>query len=232
MPGYKVYGIDCNSIITSLGAIHCITKEIGVNEPVFISHSAIRDNSLTGVQQVKAYIKTKSGVASAKVYWTTDTLAGYSQIPMTPSAGDTFTANIPAQIAPKTVYYYVSATSNSGRTVAKPLTAPTGYIKFRVMPPVGITSNTSEVTSYSLKQNYPNPFNPETKISYTLPQSEFVSLKVYDVNGREVSTLVNLYQTSGSYSVSFDASKLSSGAYFYRLQAGSYSEFKSMVLIK
>ncbi|CAF4578313.1 unnamed protein product [Rotaria sp. Silwood1] len=95
MPGYKVYGINCNTIIPSLGAIHCITKEIGVYEPVFISHSAIRDNQLTTTQQIKAYIKTKSGVSSAKVYWTNDTLSGFSQIPMTPSAGDTFTANIP-----------------------------------------------------------------------------------------------------------------------------------------
>lgn len=232
MPGYKIYGIDCNSIITQLGAIHCITKEIGVNEPVFISHSAIRDNSLTTTQQVKAYIKSKSGIASAKVYWTNDTLSGFSQIPMTASAGDTFTANIPAQIAPKTVYYYISASSNSGRTVTKPLTAPGGYNKFRVTPPVNVSNGSELPILFSLKQNYPNPFNPETVINYSIPKSEFVSLKVFDVNGKEVSSLVNSFQTEGNYSVTFYGGALSSGVYFYKLQAGSFSELKTMLLIK
>lgn len=232
MPGYKVYGINCNSIITSLGAIHCITKEIGVNEPVFISHSAIRDNQFTTSQQVKAYIKTKTGVSSAKVFYRTDTTAAYSQIAMTPSAGDTFIANIPGQPVGTTVYYYISGTSNSSRTVTKPLTAPTGYNKYKILPPTGITGNASEVTSYSLQQNYPNPFNPVTKINYTLPKSDFVTLKVYDLNGKEIADLVNLYQTAGEYNYTFDGSRLSSGVYFYRLQTGNFSQYKSMILLK
>ena len=81
-------------------------------------------------------------------------------------------------------------------------------------------------------QNYPNPFNPTTTISYALPKAGNVMLKVYDALGREVSTLVNTHQESGRYSVNFDASKLSSGMYIYKLTSGSFSEVKKMMLVK
>lgn len=232
MPGYKIVGINCNSIITSLGAIHCITKEIGVYEPVFISTSAIRNTTNTGAQFVKAFIKTRSGVSTAKLYWRTDTTQAYNQITMTPAAADTFAASIPGQIAGKKVYYYISASSNSGRTVTKPLTAPSGYMKYDIVPPTEITNISTFAEEYSLKQNYPNPFNPETKITYSLPKADFVTLKVYDINGKEIASLVNNYQTIGEYSYDFDGSKLSSGVYFYRLQTGDFSQYRSMILMK
>jgi photosystem II stability/assembly factor-like uncharacterized protein len=103
---------------------------------------------------------------------------------------------------------------------------------------VGINSNGTKVAdSYSLKQNFPNPFNPVTKIKYELGYSNFISLKVYDILGNEVKTLVSNNQQAGSYEVNFDGSGLSSGIYFYTLKAGSgssenYSTTKKMLLIK
>jgi len=88
------------------------------------------------------------------------------------------------------------------------------------------------VSTFSLAQNYPNPFNPSTNISYTVPSHQFVSLQVYDVLGRKVATLVNETKDAGTYSVRFDASSLPSGVYLYRLQAGSYSETKKLLLMK
>ncbi|MFA7288470.1 MAG: T9SS type A sorting domain-containing protein [Melioribacteraceae bacterium] len=85
---------------------------------------------------------------------------------------------------------------------------------------------------YTLNQNYPNPFNPSTEIMFTLPISGHVSLKVYDILGREVRTLVNQELTGGSHKVIFDARNLSSGIYFYRLQNGNYSQTKKMILVK
>jgi subtilisin family serine protease len=85
---------------------------------------------------------------------------------------------------------------------------------------------------YSLFQNYPNPFNPETVISYQLPVSSFLSLKVYDVLGREVKTLVERREDAGVHSVRFDARDLSSGVYFYRLQAENYTATKKLLLLK
>jgi len=88
------------------------------------------------------------------------------------------------------------------------------------------------VLEYSLSQNYPNPFNSETTINFSIPTSQKVTLKVYDVLGREVRTLVDEVKTAGRYSLSFNTTNLSSGVYFYRLTAGTFSETKRMVLMK
>ncbi|MDZ7625551.1 MAG: LamG-like jellyroll fold domain-containing protein [Ignavibacteriaceae bacterium] len=86
--------------------------------------------------------------------------------------------------------------------------------------------------SFSISQNYPNPFNPSTTIRYSIPNGSVVTIKVYDVLGTEVATLVNEDKSAGSYEVDFNASQLSSGIYFYKLQAGSFVETKKMILIK
>jgi hypothetical protein len=80
--------------------------------------------------------------------------------------------------------------------------------------------------------SYPNPFNPSTTITYQLPATSNVNLKVFDMLGREVATLVNERQNAGQYQVRFDATRLASGMYFYRLQAGSFIETKKMMLVK
>ena len=86
--------------------------------------------------------------------------------------------------------------------------------------------------SFELMQNYPNPFNPSTKISYRLPMSSFVVLKIYDNVGREVSTLVNGQENAGRHEVMFDGSRLASGIYFYRIEAGSFVQTRKLVLMK
>ncbi len=85
---------------------------------------------------------------------------------------------------------------------------------------------------FSLSQNYPNPFNPSTTIEYSLPAKEFVKIKVYDVLGNEITTLVNDNKSAGKYRISFDASNLSSGVYFYRVSAGSFQEVRKMILLR
>ncbi len=96
----------------------------------------------------------------------------------------------------------------------------------------GITDAKSAPKQFVLAQNYPNPFNPTTTIRYAIPQSAFVILKVYDVLGREVETLVNEQKNLGNYEVSFDASRLASGIYFYKLDAGEFHQIKKMILMK
>ena len=83
-----------------------------------------------------------------------------------------------------------------------------------------------------LRQNYPNPFNPTTTISYSISEPATISLKVFDILGREVITLLNEYRTAGSYKLEFDASSLSSGVYFYRIKAGEFSDIKKLTIIK
>ncbi|MFN3560808.1 MAG: T9SS type A sorting domain-containing protein, partial [Chloroherpetonaceae bacterium] len=97
---------------------------------------------------------------------------------------------------------------------------------------LSLTIRFNTARAFELAQNYPNPFNPTTTIRYQIPTAQTVSLKVYDVLGKEVATLVNGRQEAGSYSVPFNASRLSSGMYFYRLQAGEYVETRKMMLVK
>jgi len=87
-------------------------------------------------------------------------------------------------------------------------------------------------TVYALEQNYPNPFNPTTKINFSIPKQGLVTLKIYDVLGKEVMVLVNEHKSIGNYEVVFNAGNLSSGAYFYRLEAGEFRDIKRMILIK
>ncbi len=102
----------------------------------------------------------------------------------------------------------------------------------------GIPTSVEEIAGevvpqeYSLDQNFPNPFNPSTVIRFSVPNDEFVTLKVYDMLGREVSTLTNGFLSAGKYTATFNASSLASGAYFYILQAGQVREVKRMMLLK
>lgn len=107
-----------------------------------------------------------------------------------------------------------------------------GLYKFDVNP--NSIRSISEVNpeGFSLYQNYPNPFNPNTVIKYKLGRPNFVNLKIYNSKGNEVATLVNSRQNTGEYKIEFDASKYSSGVYYYKLTVNNYSETKSMILVK
>ena len=90
----------------------------------------------------------------------------------------------------------------------------------------------SKPTDFELRQNYPNPFNPTTSINYSLNKKSYVELKVYNVLGAEVATLVNETKNAGSYKVSFDATNLSSGVYFYQLKSGDQTITRKMMVMK
>ena len=96
----------------------------------------------------------------------------------------------------------------------------------------GVNDNVATVNGYALNQNYPNPFNPSTIISYQIPQNSFVTLKVYNVLGKEVATLVNQQQIAGKYNFNFKANNLPSGIYIYKLTAGSFTSVKKLTLLK
>lgn len=98
---------------------------------------------------------------------------------------------------------------------------------------IRIKSLSTEIpTSHSLSQNYPNPFNPSTNIRYQISKNSFVTLKIFDILGKEIETPVNEKQTAGTYEIIWDASKYPSGIYFYKLEAEKFSEVKKMILIK
>jgi hypothetical protein len=115
-------------------------------------------------------------------------------------------------------------------------------ISYSYSPVTVIDDNLILVNMYRLSNNYPNPFNPTTKINYQIPELSFITIKVYDVLGRYLASLVKEEKPAGSYTVEFSANggstsggdtyNLSSGIYFYRLEAGSFVETKKMILLK
>lgn len=96
----------------------------------------------------------------------------------------------------------------------------------------GVGNNLSIPTGFSLSQNYPNPFNPSTKIKYSIPKSSIVSIKLFDILGREIKTLVQKEEKAGTYEINLNANDLSSGIYFYRIKAGNFTASKKMILLK
>jgi hypothetical protein len=105
-------------------------------------------------------------------------------------------------------------------------------VTYELTNPVYVANQNTAPVEFKLNQNYPNPFNPTTTISYSIAKSGKVSLKVYDLLGREVTTLINEDQAAGDYRVTFNAGNLSSGVYFYTMQAGNFSESRKLILLK
>ncbi len=133
-------------------------------------------------------------------------------------------ANVPQGLYTDTI----TAVETSGPRIHK------RFYQIRVGNFVGIQNTNSEVPAvYSLQQNYPNPFNPTTNIKFGLPKGSFVTLKIYDMLGKEVATLVNnLNLAAGNYTYDFNAVNVPSGIYFYKLSAGDFTDVKKMTLIK
>ena len=109
---------------------------------------------------------------------------------------------------------------------------PRGNSDFGTITDVSLTHIPDVPKEFGLRQNYPNPFNPSTTVEFSLPRSERVAVRIYNTLGQEVETLVDGVQEAGTYTVRFDASRLTSGVYFYRLQAGDFVQTKKMLLLK
>ena len=128
----------------------------------------------------------------------------------------------------------VKQTSDNGYVVSGNIDGNLGILLVK-SDKNGITSVDKTISTpnkYSLYQNYPNPFNPTTSINFSVPKSGLVKIKVYDLLGREVATLVNENKPAGNYHMQFNASKLVSGVYFYRMESGSYTQTKKLLLLK
>lgn len=170
--------------------------------------------------------------ATDRMYYT----SAASSAPGTFSASTQFSEHAPGWSAngyiPFLIEYYDSGGDAAAFWIGQDGANKRLYMD-RLSAITGVSSNGNEIPEkFNLSQNYPNPFNPVTNINFSLPKSGFVSLKVYDVMGREVAALVNKDMNAGSYKVDFDASRLSTGVYFYRLSAGEFTDTKKLMLIK
>jgi hypothetical protein len=172
-----------------------------------------------GVGLLAWFVAVRGGTGTTETY-------GYNltQIPQPEPANWTPTWPLPEA----TDMQYTNTPLKTGATDGSPVGDPNWFgISAGIAPAPGGTPQT-----FALSQNYPNPFNPSTKIDFTIPSNTLVQLKVYNVLGQEVATLVNETLTPGSHTVTFDASKYSSGVYMYKVTAGSFVSTRKMVLLK
>ncbi|MFI5253717.1 MAG: T9SS type A sorting domain-containing protein [Bacteroidota bacterium] len=156
------------------------------------------------------------------IYRSADSITDLSLLHSYAYSRDTaFIDNAPPQKA----YYLVCA-----QDIHNNLSPPSNQVLFGI---TGVSEYGKGIpVMYELYQNYPNPFNPTTVINYAIPEQSFVRLTIYNVLGQEVATLVNGVQYAGNKSVEFDASKIPSGMYFYKVTAGKFSDTKKMILLK
>ncbi len=136
LPGYNVVGINCNSIIGQLGALHCITKLIGSDEPLLIEHARLRDvQDTVAFYPVSAYIRHRDGIKEAGLFYRASTDSSYSEVPMmlVDTAANVWASLIPAYPAGTEVQYYIAADANNGKHQVRPIVAPEGYFKFKVL---------------------------------------------------------------------------------------------------
>ncbi len=150
----------------------------------------------------------------------------WTVIPNKPTPSHNISASVIARAVGDTAkIYVVGGTNNTTNTAAFEVIGCGGNV-------LGIETNGGVPKTYTLAQNYPNPFNPSTNIKFGLPKSGIVKLVIFDLLGREVTTLINGFKDAGSYTVNFDASSLASGVYFYRIEANEFTQTKKMLLIK
>lgn len=235
MPGYKVIGIDCNDIIWQLGAIHCITKEIGVNAPLRIVHKPIpgmlQDAFGPANYPVTALIQHQSGIASAKLYYRQKASNTWETVPMTqvvnPDSLAYWTGLIPKQEGYyDSLYYYIEGIANNGKTQVRPLPGPTGAWRFLIQ--VNISS--TETPAVEIKGIYPNPASAITVIPVQSAAKTKGSIVLYNSLGQLVKTIFEGEILSGSTNYFLDAQALSSGAYFVKLQTGGQTQIEKLIV--
>lgn len=222
-PGYKIVLINCNQMIEDFGALHCITKEIGVKDPLWIVHPCTDDilnnDQLLAGYAIKATIKHRTGIVGAKVHYRIDTMEDYQVIDMQPTnSPDEWLATIPHQPNGSRVYYYVSALANSGKEQVRPLAAPAGYCHFWVDQSSGAAMTEQKINL----EIFPNPASGSTYVNLKGIVSTHVKIDITDILGRQVKEVFHGTLTGAEFNQRVDLTGLGPGAYFLRLASPSF----------
>jgi len=218
LPGYNIRMIDVDNttanLISNSGAIHCITNAIGVDDPLLIKHQSLVDTyDDVNPYTVNAWIKHRTGITSATLYYSTDGGMAYTPVTMTLVSGNDYTAQIPAQAVGTQIFYYVSAQSVSGKQQVRPIVAPDGYFHFKVLSTAGMQNNTQQETGIKV---FPNPASALTCIDITATQAGRTVVTLRNVLSQTTQVVYDGYM-DGNKKVFFDASVLTPGLYLVQV---------------
>lgn len=234
LPGYKIVGINCNKIIPSLGAIHCITKEIGVPDPLRIIHqelpSCMENTEWPSGYPIWANLSHRSGMASATIHYATNPDGPWESVDLPVYLLDdtswSYKGLIPLQPDGSTVYYYIEGVANNGKTLTRPLPAPAAYWSFCVKETIG----TEEVAQATLLEIYPNPASAITVIPVSAKHKTQGKIRIINTLGQVVETVFAGEIPSGTSNHFIDAGNYVPGTYFVELQTGSQIVLKKLVV--
>ena len=232
-PGHTIVPIDVDNngqnLIASGGAIHCITHSVGVSSPMWITHKQLVDTfDDVNPYQVDAMIKHKSGIASATLYYKTALASSYNSVAMTSVGNDMWTADIPAQAPETAIYYYVEGSSNSGKILQRPLTAPDGYWKFNVL---GSSVGVNELGwNAALDKIYPNPASQITVIPVDANKATRGSLIMYNMIGEKVEVIHVGVFPSEQKNFFIHAANYPAGVYHVVFKSDGNTQTQSLVI--
>lgn len=229
-PGYKVVGINSTSSIPASGALHCITHEIGVSDPLLINHQRLRDTYDTTFQYiVAAYAEHRSGIDSVTLYYTTDTTQPYQAVTMYDVFGDHYEGTIPAQPAGSEVFYYIKAYANSGKQQVRPITAPQGFYNFKVLGVTGVKTEISD-SKFEVLSPFPNPSHGITCLPVTTHSAEPIRIECLNVLGEKVETVFEGNSKAGDNKYFIDTENFSAGVYLLQYTIGSQTTVKRLIV--
>lgn len=234
MPGYTIIPIDVDNtgmnLISQGGAIHCITHTVGVSDPLYISHKKLEDTyDDVNPYLASAEIMHKTGIASASIFYKTSLGSAYTEVAMSSTTGDNWAGSIPAQPTGTTVYYYIEATSNSGKVISHPFTAPEGYHHFNVLDD-GSTASIAEQNPITFNNVYPNPASAITVIPLEFNQPTTCSVYLTNMLGEVVEIIYEGNVDQGPKNFFFDAAKFSSGVYQILVASGEYKTYQKIII--
>ncbi len=233
LPGYTIAGIDCDGIVDNFGAIHCIAKLMGVRDPLRIAHARLRDTENTNdPYPVKAIIQHRSGIAGATLYYRILPDTSYTAVPMAleDEQASLWGGAILAQPANSEVRYYIHATAQSGKEQVRPMVAPEGYFRFRVLPPSG-TDGPSAREEALLLDIYPNPARELARLHFTANSPQKACLDLFNLQGQRVWSTAK-YLPAGESEVLLPVSGLAAGVYHLAVASGEGRIGRALVVRK
>ena len=222
MPGYNVVGIDVdnsgNNLIGQGGALHCITKDVATADPLWIAHQNHPDTEdVFNPYQINANIRHKSGIENATLYYKTSLAGAYTSIPMVYNSSlgiYNWSAQIPAQPTGTTVYYYIHAEANSGKTQVRPMPAPEGYFHFKVFGSASIES----MEQLEFTKIFPNPSAGLTCISTNFERPFQGRMYLVNAMGQEIATIFEGEFVGGDRKYFTDVENYPAGMYMIVLE--------------
>jgi len=227
MPGYNIVGIDVDNagenLISLVGAIHCITHTIGVEDPLWIVHQPIAQADSASTVTLDAMIKHNTGISNATVFWRPAGEVDYTEIAMSFNTGTTWTADMTLPGANTDIEYYIEATANSGKTLTRPIVAPDGYWTINVD-----VLGTQDFDQAFIAGPHPNP--ADNKVHFNLERiSGNLNITVFNLLGQQLNSFT--HDTGKTQRLELSIEQYPAGLLFVRIE-GSFGEVIKKIVRK